>query len=293
MPTVAACQIDVRIGEIDANLDTLDAAFRDAARRGAALAIAPECAVTGYAYDTRDEAAAVARQAGPLAVERLAAAARELSMAVIAGTLEADGDALYNTALICTPDHLLARYRKTHLPFLGADRFVTPGAEPPPVVELAGMRVGVLICYDLRFPEAARVCALDGADVIALPTNWPVGVEFHPDLFAPARANENHCFLVAADRIGVERGVTFMGRSLILNPNGRPMARAGDHDPEVISAEIDVERARQTHMRMRPGEHEFDTIADRRPDLYARVTAPATDRRPMVPPYQPDRAAIE
>lgn len=284
MVTVAACQIDARIGEVEANLEAIEASLTDASRRGATLAVAPECAVTGYAFDSVDEALPVARRAAAVAPDRLAGIARDLGLAVIVGTLEAgpgpDGEELYNTALIIGPDGSLTRYRKTHLPFLGVDRFVRPGGEAPCVVELAGVRVGVLICYDLRFPEAARVLALDGADLIALPTNWPLGVEFHPDLFAPARANENHCFLVAADRVGTERGVTFMGRSLILNENGRVLARASDDAAEVITAEIDVERARATHVQLRPGAHEFDTMADRRPELYARLTRAAAERRP-------------
>ena len=280
MPTVAACQIDARIGEVEANLDELTATLTEASRCGAVLAVAPEAAVTGYAFDSRDEAFEVAHRATAVAADRLVSLARRLGMAAIVGTLEAEGDELYNTALIIGADGSLTRYRKTHLPFLGVDRFVRAGDEPPRVVELAGIRVGVLICYDLRFPEAARVCAVEGADLIALPTNWPVGVDFHPDLFAPARANENHCFLVAADRVGTERGVTFMGRSLVLNPNGRVLARASDDASEVITAEIDLERARETRMRLRPGEHEFDTMADRRPELYASVTHPAADRGP-------------
>jgi len=146
-------------------------------------------------------------------------------------------------------------------------------------VEAGGLRIGVLICYDLRFPEAARMCALDGADLIALPTNWPVGVDFHPGIFAPARATENHCYLLACDRVGTERGTTFMGRSLLIDYDGHQLAIASDTDEELLVGDIDPQAARQTHVRRRPGEHEWDTIADRRPGLYRRLLEPGVDRQ--------------
>jgi predicted amidohydrolase len=198
--------------------------------------------------------------------------------AIVCGSLEAVGDEVFNVAHLATPDGQHLVYRKMHLPFLGVDRFATPGPEPPFVVEVAGMRVGILICYDLRFPEAARVCALDGADLICLPTNWPIGVEFHPDLFAPARAAENHCYLLAADRVGTERGVTFMGRSVFIDPDGTRLGIASETDEALLLGEVDVAAARTTHVRRRPGEHEWDTIGDRRPGLYARIGRPGVDR---------------
>ncbi|MEO8510504.1 MAG: carbon-nitrogen hydrolase family protein [Chloroflexota bacterium] len=275
---VAALQINPLIGEVEANLDRIEAAATEARDAGAVLAVAPEAAVTGYAFDARDEALAVARRAELVATDRLAAFAVRSGLALICGTLEAVGEELFNTALILAPDGRRLVYRKLHLPFLGVDRFVTPGPDAPAVVELAGIRVGVLICYDLRFPEAARICALEGADLIALPTNWPVGVDFHPDLFAPARAAENHCYLLATDRVGTERGTTFLGRSLLLDPDGRRLAVASDTDEELLLGEIDPSLARATHVRRRPGEHEWDTIADRRPGLYARLLEPGLDR---------------
>jgi predicted amidohydrolase len=165
-----------------------------------------------------------------------------------------------------------------HLPFLGVDRFATPGPDAPAVIEIDGLRFGVLICYDLRFPEAARICSLEGADLIALPTNWPVGVEFHPDLFAPARAAENHCYVLAADRVGTERGTTFMGRSLLVDFDGKVLARAGTGE-ELLTGEVDPEAARVTHVQRRAGEHEWDTIGDRRPGLYERLLRPGADRQ--------------
>ncbi len=276
---VAACQIDPQLGEVDRNLERIERAVAEAARAGAVLAVLPEAAITGYAFTSLDEALPVARRAGAVAVDRLAALAAEHGLTVICGTLEAQGDEVFNAALLLTADGRRFTYRKMHLPFLGVDRFATPGPDAPSVVEVNGLRIGVLICYDLRFPEAARMCALDGADLIALPTNWPEGVDFHPGIFAPARATENHCYLLAADRVGTERGVTFIGRSLLIDYDGHQLAVASDTEEELLIGEVDPAAARQTHVRRRPGEHEWDTIADRRPGLYRRLLEPAVDRQ--------------
>jgi 5-aminopentanamidase len=275
---VAACQIDPQLGEVDRNMARIERAVLEAVRKGAELAVLPEAAVTGYAYTSLDEALPVARRATMVAPDRLSTLARDHKVSIICGSLEPEGDEIYNIAYILSADGRRFQYRKTHLPFLGIDRFATPGPDAPQVYDLDGLRVGVLVCYDLRFPEAARVCALEGADLIALPTNWPVGVEFHPELFAPARAAENHCYLLAADRVGTERGTVFLGRSIAVDYDGRRIATASDVDEEVLIAEIDTDAARATHVRLRPGEHEWDTIADRHPGLYRRLLAPAVDR---------------
>ena len=276
---VAACQIDPQLGEVDRNLERIERAVADAAAAAVGLAVLPECAVTGYAFASLDEAMPVARRASAIAADRLAELATRHRMTVICGSLESEGDAVYNVAHLATADGRRFHYRKTHLPFLGVDRFTTPGGDAPSVIDIDGVRVGVLICYDLRFPEAARICGLDGADLIALPTNWPVGVEFHPGLFAPARAAENHCYVLAADRVGTERGTTFLGRSLLVDFDGFRMAVASDTEEELLVGEIDVDAARATHVRARPGEHEWDTIADRRPGLYDRLLRPGLDRQ--------------
>ncbi len=276
---VAACQIDPQLGEVDRNIERIERAVADAAGAGVALAVLPECAVTGYGFASLDEAMPVARRASAVAVDRLADLATRHRMTVLCGSLEAEGDAVYNVAHLVTPDGRRFHYRKTHLPFLGVDRFTTPGGDAPSVIDIGGIRVGVLICYDLRFPEAARICGLDGADLIALPTNWPVGVEFHPGLFAPARAAENHCYVLAADRVGTERGTTFLGRSLLVDYDGMRLAVASDTEEELLVGEIDTDAARATHARPRPGEHEWDTIADRRPGLYERLLRPGLDRQ--------------
>ncbi len=275
---VAACQIDPQLGEVDANLERISNAVTEAAAQGATFIVLPEAAVTGYAFASLAEALPVARRAESSAETMLAGLAATHRATIICGSLEAAGEEVFNVALVLLADGQRYRYRKMHLPFLGIDRFATPGPDAPPVIEADGLRFGVLICYDLRFPEAARICALEGADVIALPTNWPEGVPFHPDLFAPARAAENHCYVLACDRVGTERGTTFLGRSVLFDPDGQRLAVASDTDEETLVADIDPQLARATHVTRRPGEHEWDTIADRRPGLYERLLQPAVDR---------------
>jgi predicted amidohydrolase len=275
---VAACQIEPKLGEVEANLDLIARSVAEAAAAGSTFTVLPEAAVTGYAFASLSEALPVARKAEAIAERTLAGLAETHRMTIVCGTLEPDADEVFNTALVLLPDGRRYRYRKIHLPFLGVDRFATPGPDAPSVIEVDGLRFGVLICYDLRFPEAARICSLEGADLIALPTNWPVGVEFHPDLFAPARAAENHCYVLAADRVGTERGTTFMGRSLLVDYDGKVLARAGDGE-EMLTGEIEPEAARLTHVQRRPGEHEWDTIGDRRPGLYERLLRPGADRQ--------------
>ncbi len=280
MPTlrVAACQIDPQLGDVEGNLERIGRAVAEAAAAGAVLAVLPEAAITGYAFASLEEALPVARRAGVVAHNVLTGMAEVHRMTVICGTLEAQGDEVFNAALVSTPDGQRYTYRKMHLPYLGVDRFTTPGPDAPSVIDVGGLRIGVLICYDLRFPEAARMCALDGADLIALPTNWPVGVDFHPGIFAPSRAAENHCYLLACDRVGTERGVTFIGRSVLIDYDGKQLAVASDTREELLVGEIEPEAARQTHVRRRPGEHEWDTMADRRPGLYRRLLEPAVNR---------------
>jgi len=275
---VAACQIDPQLGEVDRNLEHIERVVAEAATAGAKLVVLPEAAVTGYVFENLDEALTVAQRAVAVAEQRLADAAVKAGVALIVGTLEAEAREVFNTALIFSGDGRRFRYRKMHLPYLGVDRFATPGPDAPEVYDLAGMRVGVLICYDLRFPEAARICALEGSDLVALPTNWPVGVQFHPGIFAPARAAENHVYLLACDRVGEERGTTFIGRSILLDCNGKELAVASDTEEAILFGEVDPDLARQTHHRRIPGEHEWDTINDRRPGLYGRMLKPARDR---------------
>jgi predicted amidohydrolase len=133
--------------------------------------------------------------------------------------------------------------------------------------------IGIYICYDIVFPEASRVMTLMGADLLALPTNFPqVRRETLSTYIVSARAIENRVHVVSADRVGSERGYSFAGLSKIVNAAGKILGLASPDGEEIIYGEVSLELARQKHHVIIPGEYEVDYIADRRPELYGVIT---------------------
>jgi predicted amidohydrolase len=241
-----------------------------AAELGARLVVFPECAVTGYVFDSLEEARPVAEPVPGPTFDALAAACADLQVTAVVGLLETAGSDIYNSALIVGPQGLIGVYRKTHLPVLGVDRFVRPGDALQTVQTPAGV-LGPLICYDLRFPEPPRVLALQGAEIIVHPTNWPRPSADFPDFVTKATARASGVFLVSADRVGEERGHAFLGRSQIVPPSGRPLAEADDHSETIIVADVDLSLAHRKKVIHIPGVFELDSFGDRRPELYGRL----------------------
>lgn len=274
---VAGVQMDCRLGDVSHNLAVARGRLRAAAGRGARLAVFPECALTGYGFASLDEAWPHGEALPGPSTEALAADCRELGVWAVVGLLErgARRGELYNACALVGPAGLAATYRKVHLPFLGVDRFTTPGDRPFEVHDLGGLRVGMLVCYDASFPEATRVLMLQGADLVVLPTNWPPGAASTPQHLVPARAIENHVYFLAVDRVGEERGVRFIGRSLCVGPDGETLAGPAGADEELVEATIDPAKARAKHLVKIPGEYELHRVNDRRPELYAPLTHPA------------------
>ena len=134
--------------------------------------------------------------------------------------------------------------------------------------------MGLNICYDISFPEAARVLKLMGAELIALITNWPEASWRSPEFVANTRALENHLFFAATDRVGTERGWKFIGRSKIVDCNGDTMAEAGAEDEELLVGAIEFQQANDNHIVNVPGEYEIDRAKDRRPGHYQLISEP-------------------
>ena len=266
---VAVAQIEPQLAEKERNLDACLARMEEAATAGAQLLVLPECAIPGYMFESADEALPYAEEIPGTTTETLERECRRLGLHVVCGVLERDGDALRNTAVLVGPDGLIGTYRKTHLPFLGVDRFVTPG-DALPVFETPLGRIGIEICYDLRFPEVTRTLALKGADIVAHPTNFPMAAKIQTELITVARAAENRIYLLTANRVGKERWGEFCGWSQIVDPYGNRLAEAGETGEALLTAEVDLEKARDKDYVI-PGTYELYLFGHRRPELYTAL----------------------
>jgi predicted amidohydrolase len=273
---VAAVQMEPKILKKERNLARCIELIRATAMEGARLIVFPECALTGYMFTSLEEALPISEPIPGPSTEKIFGVCRELNAYVVIGLLEIDKGKCYNAAALIGPRGLVAKYRKTHLPCLGVDRFVKRGNLPLTVYDTEIGRIGMGICYDANFPEHARVLALNGADVVVYPANWPEHYsEFLPEHLIPVRAIENRVFVVAVNRVGEERGITFMGRSKISSWYWDPATTLHEgkaHDEDIVYAEIEPATARQKHVVIIPGEIEVDLFADRRPELYGTLT---------------------
>ncbi len=266
---VAAAQIEPKLAEPERNLEACLARLEEAAAAGAELLVLPECAIPGYMFESAEEALPFAEEVPGPSSEVLERESRRLGMHVVCGLLERDGDTLRNAAVLVGPDGLVGTYRKTHLPFLGVDRFVFPGDELT-VYDTPLGRIGVEICYDLRFPEVTRTLALRGADIVAHPTNFPIAAKLQTELITVARAAENRIYLLTANRVGKERLGEFCGWSQIVDPYGTRLAEAGETEEALLVADVDVEKARDKDYVI-PGEYELYLFGHRRPELYGAI----------------------
>ena len=270
----AAVQMDVKILAKERNLHQVLSRLEQAASAGAKLAIFPECALSGYCFVSREEAAPVAEEVPGPSTERILAAARALDCTVVVGLLERAGDQIFNAAAVITPQGILGTYRKLHLPCLGIDWHAALGDKPFPVFATPHAKIGISICYDCSFPESGRVLKLKGAQIFVIPTNWPSGSDSWQHM-PPVRAVENHMHVIACDRVGEERGFRFAGHSQIVDLNGTKLAEADETEETIIYGEIDPAAADCNRVIRQPGVWEFDRISSRRPEIYGALTAPA------------------
>ncbi|MDR3359058.1 MAG: hypothetical protein LBO20_00050 [Bifidobacteriaceae bacterium] len=271
---VAAASVDVLLGDVRENLSRAAAALRMCVQSGAQLIVLPELATSGYMFTGAAEAASAALFGDD---PRLAELAHLLPNGVVGvvGYCEATADgALHNSALVLSAGRILGNYRKSHL--WGDENLIfAPGQEAGRVVDTPIGRLGLAICYDNEFPEVPRGLALAGADICALPVNWPAvprpaGERPPETIMAMAAARASRLPFVIADRSGQERGVTWTGGTAIIDGDGWV---AAESPTGTVIADVSL----------RPGDKAIgqrnDLFADRRPDIYRPPTLPATKEK--------------
>jgi predicted amidohydrolase len=266
---VACCQVAPKIGDLAYNRTLTERAIRSAALQGAQVVVLPELVQSGYLFADRDEALSLSETTDGPTLRLWTALAKELNVVVVGGFCERlQGDALANSAAMIDPQGLRAVYRKAHLWDAESEIF-SPGYDAPPVVETVHGRIGMLICYDLEFPEWVRLPALAGAELLCAPVNWPDGPR--PPTERPAEvvrvqanASVNRMFIAACDRHGHERGVGWVQGSVIVDADGYPLAGPAEQGGEqILLATLNLAEARNKRISARNDLHR-----DRRLGLY-------------------------
>ena len=252
----AAVQFNIELGDIDANLNRVAAALSRVAEQQARLAVLPEMWSTGYDYRKLPELALET----PRVLEEVQRLSRDLGLVTVGSLPELVDGSIYNTAYVIDNGELLDGYRKLHLfSTMREDRYLASGDRSLVVPTSVG-RLGVAICYDLRFPELFRKLALAGAEIICLPAEWPKPRQEHWKTLLRARAIENQLFVIAANCCGVQGKLDFFGLSQLISPLGNVLALAEEEDAELV---VDFDFAEMTAYR-----EQIRILEDRRADIY-------------------------
>ncbi|AZK97930.1 MULTISPECIES: nitrilase family protein [Streptomyces] len=269
--TVAVCQIAPRVGDTEGNRARIRTAVETAAERGAQVVVLPELAATGYVFTGAEELRSVAEPPDGDTIRDWEALAARHGLVVVGGFAErGENGRVYNAAALVDPAGLRAVYRKAHL-WNGEKVWgFTPGDGSPPVVDTPYGRIGFMVCYDLEFPEWVRLAALDGAELLCGPVNWPLyprpeGERPTEIVRVQAGASVNRMFIAVADRTGTERGQDWLGGSVIVDADGYPLTAPSLGEEAIHTATFDLADARNKAIS-----ENNDVHADRRPALYTR-----------------------
>ncbi|MES1931841.1 nitrilase/cyanide hydratase and apolipoprotein N-acyltransferase [Salinisphaera shabanensis T35B1] len=269
---IACIQMEPIVGDKAGNIEKSLAHIHEAADAGAQLIVLPELCNSGYVFESKEETRALAEPVpGGETVAAWAQAAAERDLHIVAGINEIDGDDLFNSAVAIGPQGYLGTFRKVHL-WNQENAFFTPGDRGFPVFDTPLGRIGALICYDGWFPESYRECALQGADIVCVPTNWvPINGQDEnrkamANILTMAAAHSNSVFVACADRVGTERGQPFIGQSLIVSYTGWPIGGpASPTDEQIVYADVDLDDPAR---RSAWNEYNQNPLGDRRPPEY-------------------------
>ncbi len=279
---VACIQFEPRVGYKEENVARSVELLTGAADEGSGLCVMPELSNSGYVFNTRAEAYELAEAVpdGPT-TQVWMKVARDRNLLIAAGIAEQADGRLYNTAVLVGPDGYIGKYRKMHL-WYEEKLFFEPGDLGFPVFATALGCIGMCICYDIWFPETLRLLAVQGADLVCVPTNWvpmpgqPVHERPMAVYLCMTAAHCNGIYVAAADRVGTERQQPFLGHSVMVSPVGWPLAGPASGDKEeIIYADCNLVEARRTRTL-----NDLNVIMrDRRTDFYDATLGTGVKRR--------------
>lgn len=271
MLKIAVCQLPIDIEDPGGNISLAKSAIHDAASKGAQLVVLPELTNSGSTFRDLSELDERATTLDGALIKQWVEYAKQLDIVLVGGLAIKEGGAFFNASVIIDSSGFRGWYKKVHLWNDEID-FFTPGESPPLVVETKFGRIATMVCYDVEFPEWVRLAMLDGAAILAVPTNWPdTGLPTNPvPLLATliqAAAAQNKLIVAAADRTREERGVAWTASSLISGSNGTIHAiadRTRLHETQILIADVEVPTDRNLGPRN-------GVRSDRRPHLYSGI----------------------
>lgn len=270
---VALAQIDCKPGDKVGNLKKIEQAAVRAQKQGAELLILPELSLTGYVV--RDQIYELAEEIPGPSVKRIEAFAKKAGLHIIFGMPELSKNTqatLHNTAVLVGPKGFIGKYRKMYLPthsIFEEKRYFRPGYQPA-VFDTDLGKIGLIVCYDIYFPEVVRLTRLEGAQLIVCISASPAVRRTFFEVLTTARAIENTAFLAFVNLAGIEDGLQFWGGSRLLGPNGRVLVQAKHDEADFVTAEIDYSDIRSI-------EAFIPVLKDLRPELFDKLKKSAED----------------
>ena len=262
--TAGFIQFNPQLGEQEKNITLLEKLIMKG--KDAQLLVIPELANSGYNFESKKQAFSLAENtANSIFLDFLSDQAKQYNLFIVAGLNEEEDGKLYNTSLLVGPKGLIGKYRKIHL-FWNEFDFFEKGNLGLPVFDIGITRIGMLICFDWIFPEVWRILALKGAEVICHPSNL---IFPYAQQAVPVHGLINKTFNITANRYGTERSLTFSGQSILSDPTGQTLIKAGKAEDEVLWTGLDLDQAR--NKQITPRNH---VLNDRIPEHYRELIDP-------------------
>lgn len=271
MKKIGYIQLAPVLGDLGATIRKIDEILNQVI--SADILVLPELCNSGYNFMSYEQAWKTSEEIEcSLFIQYLEDICKKNNFFIVSGFNERYRDVLYNSAILVSPKGYVGRYRKLHL-FMNEKDFFKPGNEAPPLFDIGGCKIGMLICFDWIFPEVWRTLALKGAEIICHPSN--LILHGLAQRAIPIHALTNRIYIVTANRVGNEGNLTFTGLSIVADPKGDILLQASDRDEEVGIVQIKPALARDKNVTSKN-----DIFKDRRPDYYDLLAVSKTEERP-------------